>query len=215
MDEVSDEDGSVGIEAMRALSEPVRSRVVIGMIERQGLRDVNRAETERVERLLSSPNGSRCDLHGGYIAFTDAGRLRVMAEAGAEAWEVTLVPGEKAKTPVGTFDSRFLAGNTPFGRDPREAFLDADRLPAGLSVRTRRAGDRFFPLGAPGEKSLSDYYTDRKAPLAVRSGPVLAAGNDVIWIPGMAVSDRWKITDGTETILHIMITGGKSWQDRD
>lgn len=209
LEKISDEDGSVGIEAMRALPEPIRSRVVIKMIENLGLRDANRAETERVDRLLSAPNGSKCGLHAGYIACTDAGRLRMTAEAGSEAWEAALVPGEAVRTPVGTFESRFLAGNTPPGRDPREAFLDADRLPSGLAVRTRRAGDRFFPLGAPGEKSLSDYFTDRKAARAVRGGPVLAAGSDVVWVPGMTVSDRWKVTEGTKTILHIMITGGE------
>ena len=132
LEKISGEDGSVGIEAMRALPEPIRSRVVIGMIENLGLRDANRAETERVDHLLSAPNGSKCDLHAGYIACTDAGRLRMTAEAGSEAWEAALVPGEAVRTPVGTFESRFLAGNTPPGRDPRP------RRPRPYARRRRR-----------------------------------------------------------------------------
>jgi tRNA(Ile)-lysidine synthetase-like protein len=42
--------------------------------------------------------------------------------------------------------------------------LDMDTVRPPLLIRSRRPGERFFPLGAPGSKKLSDYLTDAKIP---------------------------------------------------
>ena len=52
--------------------------------------------------------------------------------------------------------------------DPFTAFLDLDRLGPILMARGRRPGDRFQPLGLPGEKKLQDFLVDAKVPRAAR-----------------------------------------------
>ena len=58
-------------------------------------------------------------------------------------------------------------------------------------MRFRRAGDTIWPLGAPGEKKLKDYYIDKKVDRQVRGFlPVAARGSRVLWALGVGVGAR-------------------------
>ncbi len=79
-----------------------------------------------------------------------------------------------------------------------ELLYDGATIPVGATFRTRREGDRFTKFGG-GTKSLGDYLTDKKIPLRLRDGLTLCAdGNDVLFIVGVEISDRVKITEKTK-----------------
>jgi tRNA(Ile)-lysidine synthetase-like protein len=71
----------------------------------------------------------------------------------------------------------------PPGGDGRTAVVAApDR---GLVVRTRRPGDRV--RSGRVRKSLKRFLMERRVPAARRAGlPLVAAGSDVLWVPGQA-----------------------------
>lgn len=72
------------------------------------------------------------------------------------------------------------------------AVLDADRLPLVLTVRSRRPGDRFRPLGMRGEKKLQDFLVDAKVPRRERDRvPVVEAGGEIVWVVGHRVDARF------------------------
>ncbi len=72
------------------------------------------------------------------------------------------------------------------------ALFDPALLPEKIVLRNRRAGDRFRPAGAPGERKLKDFFIDRKIPRPERDFiPILASGREVIWVVGQAVSGRY------------------------
>ena len=61
-------------------------------------------------------------------------------------------------------------------------------------ARARRNGDKFRPLGAPGEKSLGDIFTDKKIPRECRDKlPVFCDGTGIAWVPGLPPADRFRI----------------------
>ncbi len=61
--------------------------------------------------------------------------------------------------------------------------LDAARVPAELSVRPRRPGDRY---GGPGRRKVKEVIAAARIPWSQRAGlPMVAAGEAVIWIPGL------------------------------
>ena len=71
-----------------------------------------------------------------------------------------------------------------------------------LYVRSVREGDRIQPFGMEGTKKLSDIFIDRKIPKGKRKRiPLLADLKSVLWIPGIALSQRVKITDMTEKVV--------------
>jgi tRNA(Ile)-lysidine synthase len=77
----------------------------------------------------------------------------------------------------------------------------AVRLP--LSVRNRRAGDRFRPLGAPGRRKLQDVLVDRKVPRTERDRvPVIVDADDrIVWVAGVAVAHDCRVTAPAEGVL--------------
>jgi tRNA(Ile)-lysidine synthase len=93
-----------------------------------------------------------------------------------------------------------------FPADPMETLFDAARLPPGLTVRNFRNGDFFQPLGMAGHKKIKDLFMDKKLPLSVRAlWPLLAAPQEVLWIPGHGRSERAKVTAETKSILRVKL----------
>ena len=87
--------------------------------------------------------------------------------------------------------------------DPMVEALDAASL-EGACLRTRRDGDRFHPLGAPGDRLLSDYMTDRKIDRPLRDFlPVLAIENRILWIGGLGISETAKLRPDSRASIRI------------
>ncbi|MBO7312414.1 MAG: tRNA lysidine(34) synthetase TilS [Alistipes sp.] len=84
------------------------------------------------------------------------------------------------------------------------ALLDADKLKYPLRVRRWQEGDWFVPFGMSGRKKLSDYLIDKKVSMAEKSRQfVLLSGDDVVWVVGRRLDDRYAITRKTENVLKV------------
>ena len=75
------------------------------------------------------------------------------------------------------------------------AALQASEVALPLTVRSRRAGDRFTPLGAPGRRRVQDLLVDRKIPRNARDRvPVVVdAAGRIVWIVNVAVAERCRV----------------------
>ena len=88
--------------------------------------------------------------------------------------------------------------------DGGSALLDAQSVQGPLLVRTRRPGDRFHPLGAPGERKLKDFLIDRKIPTDDRPGlPLVCDDAGIIWVVGHQIADRVRMTPSTRRALSL------------
>jgi tRNA(Ile)-lysidine synthase len=71
------------------------------------------------------------------------------------------------------------------------AWLAPGALACPVRVRTRRPGDRFWPLGMAQEKKLQDFFTDLKVPRAWRDRvPLLVSQQGIAWVVGYRVA-QW------------------------
>ena len=91
----------------------------------------------------------------------------------------------------------------PSGRRSRQRF----ELPAGAApsfvVRNRRSGDRFQPLGLTSPKKLKDFLIDRKIPADLRDRlPLLLWNDEIVWIGGVEISERFKVTTAPAGMLY-------------
>ena len=84
------------------------------------------------------------------------------------------------------------------------ALLDAGRLQLPLAVRRWNEGDSFVPLGMTGRKKVSDYLIDTKVSVPDKKRQfVLMSGDDIVWLVGRRIDDRYRVTDATETVLRV------------
>ncbi|MCQ4574575.1 MAG: tRNA lysidine(34) synthetase TilS [Candidatus Brocadiales bacterium] len=92
------------------------------------------------------------------------------------------------------------------GKTPDEEIVDADRAGKKLYVRTRRDGDRFWPLGVGGEKKLKDFFIDTKTPRWERDNVVIVASKaHPVWVVGLRIDERVKVTPKTKEVLKLSI----------
>lgn len=87
------------------------------------------------------------------------------------------------------------------------AYVDAEKLVGPLVLRSRRPGDRFQPLGMQGHTAkLSDFLVNLKIPTKQRERwPLLTCGNDIVWVVGLRLDERFKVGDQTRSTIRLSI----------
>lgn len=83
------------------------------------------------------------------------------------------------------------------------------RIRDGLVLRTRRSGD-FLTVRADGSrKKLKDYMIDAKIPREQRDSILLAAdGQEIVWVVGYRISERYRVREDAEKIIQLEVSGG-------
>lgn len=85
------------------------------------------------------------------------------------------------------------------------AYLDADKLESKLYLRKWQEGDWFIPLGMKGKKLISNYLTDRKfSRIQKEQQCVLCHQNDIVWLVGERIDQRYCITENTKKVMIIV-----------
>ena len=83
--------------------------------------------------------------------------------------------------------------------------FDYDKINS-VTIRFRKDGDRIIPLGMKGSKKLKDIFIDMKIPQEKRNKiPLIQFDDDISWIIGVKMSDKFKITKETKNILRISV----------
>jgi len=96
------------------------------------------------------------------------------------------------------------AGDYKIPLDQNIASLDYDKLAFPLMLRRWKAGDLFIPLGMKNRKKLSDFFIDEKfSRLQKEQTWVLCSGEDVAWIVGSRIDERYRITSETKDVYKI------------
>ncbi len=86
----------------------------------------------------------------------------------------------------------------------KTATFDAERVGGPLTLRRRRPGDRFQPLGMRGVKRLQDFYVDAKVPRWERDAvPLLVALGGIAWVVGYRVAAWAAVTPATHRVLRV------------
>jgi tRNA(Ile)-lysidine synthase len=166
--------------------------------------------TDEILALGAAGGSAALDVGDGLRAVVEYGRLRFeRPSAAAPSPRATLaVPGRGVPSPPATHPSRvaWAGGELTIERGPDlevdddvlTATLDDARLAPELEVRAWRPADRMRPLGLAGTRSLQDLFTDRKVPRARRAlTPVVISAGEVAWVPGVAIGERFRVTDAT------------------
>lgn len=86
------------------------------------------------------------------------------------------------------------------------AYLDKEKL-NNLTVRKWNKGDYFHPIGMKGKKKLSNFFKDSKLSILEKEQVwLLCSDEDIVWVIGHRLDDRYKVTKKTNKILEIKIT---------
>ncbi len=179
-------------------------------------RDLEFQHVSRMFEMMRGASGKSVDLPGSIRFLVDYDRAYVrragtsvspMPAMSADMIELK-IPGD---TVVGEWmvSSRYTPNDTDFksGENPglclTERF-DVDAVGKEAVARTRRAGDRFHPLGMEGDKKLKEFMIDAHIPRRWRdSAPMIEAGGRIAWVVGWRIADWAKVSPGARRALEI------------
>ena len=209
-------------------------RLAINKIKRD-LRNITHRHIQDILELVSSKTGSMVCLPNGlgiykeydFLVFTPEKYLfspfkktrltipgkTIVPGAGIE---IEISPVTKAGVLTYKTDSkkpgfRSVCSRIISGESVRiTEFLDADRLGKSLFIRSRRDGDRYQPLGAPGTKKIKDIFIDEKIPPALRDFiPVIANSTHIFYLGGYRIAEDARITGTTINAYKLVMTISK------
>jgi len=84
--------------------------------------------------------------------------------------------------------------------------LDSSKLIFPLQLRRWKQGDTFYPFGMSKRKKLSDFFIDNKFSLQEKEQTwLLVSGNDIVWIVGKRVDNRFRVTNNTSEVIEFYL----------
>ncbi len=94
-------------------------------------------------------------------------------------------------------------------KDKSSAYVDANSISGTLIARKWQEGDTFIPFGMRGRKNISDFLTDLKKSIDEKGRTyVVTDGNNIIWVAGERIDDRYKVTPHTAEAIRIEYAKG-------
>ena len=202
----------IHIDELLSLSSLARGERVLRALEYVAGRrkDITREHIDSVIRLSDMQSGKRVDLPYNMVAVRNYDGIVVSCKNAADSYI-----SEKGKgVPVFGQNSSIVLkkiqynGNVEISKKEYTKMIDCDKINSVLVLRTPEPEDFIVINESGGRKKLSRLFTDFKLDRAKRGNvPVVADGNEIVWVVGMRLSERYKITDSTETIMEISYSG--------
>ena len=166
--------------------------------------------TERLHRLCASRTGARIGLGAEWQASRLREEIRIGKKPSGQHFAFNVRQDTPYTVPGGVF--RFsLLDRAVYDRATRPSgeYVDADRTGQnGLVLRSWERGDWFVPLGMQHKKKLSDLFVDAGIPAHEKHRyPVLStATGEIVWVCGLRIDERFKVTDSTRHVLQLQFT---------
>jgi len=199
-------------------SKALQRRILRLWIEqaRGQLRGIDFVHIDALLRLIEEgPAQGRLAIPGGWELLREYEKIRLLRPLhGAKpiCYSYSLNIGSNLLVPEAAVE--FHSAETSDQRteaESMEAFFDRLVLTEPLIVRNFRHGDRFQPLGMTGHKKIKDLFIEKKIPLSLRAGyPLLTAGGEILWIPGLGRSEIARVTGRTAAVVAVKVVGVES-----
>lgn len=206
-------------EMMRTLDRTMARRTIRLALGR-AFPESTRLEAAHVEALVDglADDSFARDLPDGLRAVSEYGSMVVSrrdAELPRVAPSLLPVPGNADLGAAGRMAAVAVAGGEITG-SPDSVVIDAGGLGGELTVDSVRPGDRMKPLGMAGTRKLSDLLVDEKVPKRLRAAvPVVRDGENIVWVAGVRMSEDYRVTGHTETVVRLTWLKGSLAEESD
>ncbi len=192
--------GKYGIEAIPEICKKV-------LKDKFGF-DFDFDDWEKVKSVIANQTGRKIELSKDLICVKDRsklifkkiekentielGRIRIGSSIRIDDKELKISESDRSKI--------------QFGNDKNKEYISGDNVSEEFIVRRWQNGDKFKPLGMNNFKKVSDFLTEIKIPaFRKKEQLVLVNNNNIVWVIGQRIDDRYKILPNTKRILELWL----------
>lgn len=195
---LEEKNGETRIPIRKLKNYPYRS-LVFEIIRDYGFGE---KQVDEVERLMESESGKF--IQNENFQIIRHGLWLIIAPRTAETSTIAIEEGSaQVNFPGGSLEI-LIQPSATVSMDPSAhiAQLDARHIEFPLILRKWKAGDYFYPLGMHKKKKLARFFIDQKLSKNAKEAVwVIETNKKILWVVGMRIDDRFKITPATTRVL--------------
>lgn len=153
------------------------------------------------DSILNLKSGGRASLPKGITAYNSGGKfIMIKDDILKKEYEYKAILG--IKTDISEYGEYWTVN---YAEDSDKNVFCAPEN-AEFTIRNRRKGDRFYPKGLGGSKSISNFFTDKKIPLHIRNIiPILTVNGEIVNVGGKYHDERFYKKDKTDCLYKLEI----------
>jgi tRNA(Ile)-lysidine synthase len=160
--------------------------------------------------LVKQEKGTTIQINEKILALRESNSILVLVEPEFEEVNFSVTYDSKLQKYYGSyFEFKISSASVKEAKlsdNPYVEFFDADKVKHKLILRNWKPGDKFVPLGMKYSKKVSDILTDAKIPSIFRKQIlVLCDGPEIIWLVGVRLSEKYKVTNETKKVIKARI----------
>ncbi len=214
-------------ELFRQSAHIIRSGVIKRILSELSGRwkDIGTINIEDILKLVENKSGKSVSLPYGIRAYKTEralliGPYEAIEKASKPAKEplpkedIPIAPGITAARAFNISIECELCDYEPSMGFPEKTYtkwIDYDKIKSGLCLRTRKTGDRIAIDGDLHIQALKKYLINEKIPANERDSlPLIADGNDIVWVIGKRLSAGYKLGSKTRHVLKIQVLGNNN-----
>jgi tRNA(Ile)-lysidine synthase len=167
-------------------------------------------KTKELVNLVKQDKGTMININENLYAIREASAILILPEPEYEEVNFTVTYDSKLQKYYGSYFEFKLSvapvKEAKLSDNPMVEFFDADKIKHKLVLRNWKPGDKLVPLGMKYSKKVSDLLTDAKIPSILRKQIlVLCDGPDIIWVVGVRLAEKYKVTSETKKVIKARI----------
>jgi len=161
----------------------------------------------KINSLISKQKGKKIQLSKKLVALREEESIRIELTGKSFNNNFTLKTGNQINIGSKVIGiEQVKSENVQFKNNGKVEFISADGINENFILRIWKAGDKFKPLGMKNFKKVSDFLTNSKISVSERKNQlVLTNRNQIVWIVGLRIDDRYKLNSKTKKIYKLWL----------
>lgn len=166
----------------------------------------NYSDLSKLIKLSRAHRGKSVQLRGDFIAVKETDSIFIFKNSGIYEEQIhRLKEGSEiviGKKRIGI--KKVDRSEVRYSSKGNVEYISADKSDGMFILRKWKSGDRFIPLGMKEFKKVSDFLTGNRISSVEKKNQLLLVNrNNIVWIIGLRIDDRYKINPKTKKIYKL------------
>jgi tRNA(Ile)-lysidine synthase len=198
---------SISLSELKKIPEETWGEIIKTIFSSNFDVDFNFNQFEKIKSLVKSQVGIKSELGNKIFAFRERDEIFITKNEFETKYKSEIEIDQKLK--IGNCEISIKKVNTvpkKLDNNNNIEFISGDNILNKMLLRTWEINDKIQLLGMKGTKKISDVLTDLKMPSYKRKKQlVLVNQNEIVWIVGKRISEKYKITSKTKIKLKLCL----------